>query len=106
MEVCSECDGHGFVLAEGMRGYAYSQEEFEETFEDENDRHEYFRRGGIYDQQCPVCHGKNVVPVIDEEQIPDNLKAQYEEFQKADERRARYEAEDRATSRMERMMGC
>ena len=106
MEVCSECDGHGFVLAEGMRGYAYSAEEFNESFSEDEDREAYFTRGGKYDQQCPVCHGKNVVPVIDEEHIPDDLKAQFEEFEKADERRARYEAEDRATSRMERMMGC
>jgi RecJ-like exonuclease len=100
MEVCHECGGESFVLCEGMRGYGYSAEEFAESF-DEEERAEYFKSGGRYDVTCPTCNGKNVVPVVDEEHIPDNLKAQYEEAQKQAHRRAQGEAEDRATMRAE-----
>jgi hypothetical protein len=41
-EVCDGCDGEGFVLIEGMRGRAYSQEEFDEEFFDDEDRLAYF----------------------------------------------------------------
>ena len=38
LEVCDYCEGHGTVLCEGMRGHAYSAEEFAEAFDDEEDR--------------------------------------------------------------------
>jgi hypothetical protein len=100
MEVCWDCEGHGTVLTEGMRNHAYSMEEFRESF-DEEEAQEYFTRGGRYDVQCPTCHGANVMPVVDEEHIPENLKAQYAEYQKHEEQKARWDAEDRATRRME-----
>ena len=100
-EVCPECDGTGFVLCEGMRGYAYSQEEFEESFSDDEDREAYFTRGGKYDTQCDRCHGTNVIDVIDETLIPEKDKAAYAEYQKSEENKARWDAEDRATMRME-----
>jgi hypothetical protein len=78
-EVCDECDGEGFVLCEGMRGYAYSQEEFNEAFDDD-------------DQICPVCNGKNVVPVVAENLLTDKEKVLYAEYQKCEERIAREEA--------------
>jgi hypothetical protein len=106
MEVCPECEGHGYVLREGLRGVAYTAEEFREAFCDDEDRQAYFSRGGKYDTLCDSCGGKNVVPVVDEDRIPENLKADYAAFQKYDEQMARYEAEDRATARMERLMGC
>lgn len=106
MEVCSDCQGHGSVLTEGMRGHAYTREEFEEEFDDEEDRQAYFKRGGKYDVECPTCHGKNVMPVVDEEKMPANLKAQYKEYQEYQEEADRLDAEFRAASRMERMMGC
>lgn len=68
MEVCSTCEGHSYVLAEGLRGVAFSAEEFMEEFDDEG-REQYFRRGGIYDTLCPECLGKNVVPSIHLEQV-------------------------------------
>lgn len=100
MEVCWDCDGHGTVLTEGMRNHAYSVEEFRESF-DEEEAQEYFTRGGMYDVQCPTCHGANVMPVVDEEHIPENLKAQYEEYEKSEHQKAQWDAEDRATMRME-----
>ena len=105
MEVCDRCEGTGFHLTPSIGEHAYSAEEFYEEF-DEEGQQEYFRRGGIYDVQCEVCHGRNVVPVVDENNIPERLKSQYAEWEKWDEENARYEAESRAEARMERLMGC
>jgi len=63
--VCPECEGHGVVLNPSMAGHCYTQEDFNEAFDDEDDRAEYFKRGGKYDVQCPHCKGKNVVLVVD-----------------------------------------
>lgn len=106
-EVCHDCLGEGFVLNESMRHHAYTPEEFNEEF-DEEMREQYFKRGGIYDVRCPTCKGQNVIDVVDEEacQRNDQLKDICERWQKQEEERARYEAMDRATERMERMMGC
>lgn len=101
MEVCCDCEGHGSVLCDGMRGHAYSAEEFYESFDDEEDREAYFTRGGKYDVQCSTCKGKNVVPVVDEEHLTPEQKVFYKLYEEAQERRARYDAEDRATRRME-----
>lgn len=100
MEVCWDCQGHGSVLTASMRNHAYSQEEFTESFDDE-EAHEYFTHGGRYDVTCPTCHGSNVVPVVDEALIPEKDKAAYAEWQKSKEQKARWDAEDRATRRME-----
>ncbi len=37
-QVCGNCDGHGTHLREGMREHAYTSEEFEDAFHDEEDR--------------------------------------------------------------------
>ena len=100
MEVCPDCDGHGTVLTEGMRGHAYTMEEFHESF-DEEEAQEYFTRGGRYDVQCPTCHGDNVVPVVDEKLIPEKDKEAYAEWVKSENQKARWDAEDRQTRRME-----
>lgn len=63
MKVCSECNGHGTTLVEGMKGHAYTMEEFNESF-DEVEAQEYFKRGGRYDQVCKTCLGKNVIAVV------------------------------------------
>lgn len=104
-EVCSDCEGEGYVLCEGMRGYAYSLEEFEESF-DEEEREEYFKRGGQYDQVCPSCKGANVIDVIDEEKIPSVQKEEYAKYQAYAEEVAKYEAESRAERNAERRFGC
>jgi hypothetical protein len=105
MEVCGECGGHGYVLREGMRGHAYSMEEFLEAF-DEEDQEEYFRRGGKYDQVCPCYHGKNVVPVVNESALTPDQKLQYQEYQEHQSEMDRIDSEMRAYERMERLMGC
>lgn len=63
-EVCPGCDGHGTRLCDGMRGHAYTAEEFYESFDDEQ-AEEYFRRGGRYDVTCDECSGARVVLVVD-----------------------------------------
>lgn len=100
MEICDECDGEGFVLTEGMRGYAYSAEEFAESFDDE-DQAEYFRRGGKYDVQCPCCKGRNVVPVVDESALSAEQKILFALYQEAEEQKAQWDREDRMTRRGE-----
>lgn len=102
-EVCDECGGDGFVLCEGMRGVAYSREEFEQEFDEEDQAH-YFTRGGKYDQVCPHCKGKNVVPIVDESKLNAEQKVLFERWNEQEEQKARWDAEDRATMRME--SGC
>ena len=65
--VCPECEGHGTVLNDSMRGHCYTAEEFHDIFDNEDDRAAYFERGGRYDVQCPNCKGKNVVLVVDDD---------------------------------------
>lgn len=106
-EVCSDCQGEGFVLNESMRNHAYTAEEFYEEFDEEGREH-YFRRGGMYDVQCPTCKGKNVIDVVDEEEVQRQpaLAACYQQWEKQEEEDARWEAMDRAIQRSERLAGC
>lgn len=106
MEVCHNCEGEGYVLNESMRYHAYSAEEFYESF-DEEDREEYFKRGGIYDVVCPTCKGKNVVPVIDRAfcQNDPELKAALDKVDEMEEENRQYEAECRAERRAEEGFG-
>lgn len=109
MEVCWDCNGDGSVLIDGMREHAYSQEEFEETFWDEEDREAYFTPGSHYHRECPTCHGKNVMPMVNEEamkHVSKDLKEQYEAYCEWKERNDRFEAEYRAECEMERKLGC
>lgn len=80
-EVCSRCDGHGTHLTPSIGEHAYSQEEFEEAFGDEDDREAYFNRGGIYDVQCETCDGKRVEEVVDETACPADLLKKYQKYQ-------------------------
>lgn len=64
-EVCSQCEGHGTHLNEAIGSHCYSLEEFDEAFDDDESREQYFKRGGIYDVTCKACKGQRVVEVID-----------------------------------------
>ena len=102
-EVCPECDGEGYVLCEGMRGYAYSEEEFNDVFHDEEDRQHYFKRGGKYDVVCNVCHGKNVIDVINTNAlVSDEQKKNYKIYLK----NQREEFEYKRICLAEMRMGC
>lgn len=98
-EVCHDCEGHGTVLNEGMRYYAYTSED--EEFHDPEFREEYFKRGGIYDVQCPTCKGKNVEEVVDESRLSEEQKKLYAEYEENQEEMARMDEEDRHTRYME-----
>lgn len=102
-EVCDRCEGHGTHLNPSIGEYGYSREEFEESF-DEEEREEYFKRGGRYDVICEVCHGKNVVLLIDEEWIDKNgsleEKTALEAYNEKLEEDAAYERECAAERRM------
>ena len=65
--VCPKCEGHGAHLAPSIGEHAYSREEFYEAFSDEDDRAEYFKRGGRYDVPCTACDGRRVVLEVDQE---------------------------------------
>jgi hypothetical protein len=67
MEVCDRCQGHGTHLTPSIGEHAYSTHAFNEAFPEDEDRQEYFRRGGRYDVQCLTCKGANVIAVVDED---------------------------------------
>lgn len=100
-EVCDDCEGHGTVLNATMRGHGYTTQEFNEAFDDE-DREQYFRRGGKYDVVCPTCVGNRVVPAVDEANLTVAQRAEYEQVQMTESLRARARDEDERTMRAER----
>lgn len=79
-ELCDDCQGHGTVLNESMRHYAYTAEEFSDF--DDDEKHEYFKRGGRYDVPCPTCAGKRVVAVIDVEALKPAHRKAYNAYMK------------------------
>ena len=95
--VCPNCEGHGMHLRPGMREHAYTREEFDEAFHDEEDRAEYFKRGGIYDVTCETCGGRRVVVVADESKMGFVQTKFWKEWQRQERERLRSEAEDRRT---------
>jgi RecJ-like exonuclease len=100
-EVCPRCEGFGTHLTPSIGQHAYSQEEFYESFADEEDREQYFKRGGIYDVTCEECKGNKVVPVVDERHLTEDQKKVYKEWQEYQEEVAREDAYDRRTRYME-----
>lgn len=105
-EVCPECEGSGFVLAGGLRGEAFTSEEFCEVFEEPEDRAEYFRDGGKYDATCDVCHGRNVVPAVDVEHLSEEQKVVLTEYVKWQAEQDKFDREYAAECAAERRMGC
>ena len=99
-EVCPTCEGFGTHLNPSIGQHAYSREEFEDSF-DEEGREQYFQRGGIYDVRCEECRGNKVTQVVDEGKLSTEQKVLYAQYQESEDRRARYDADDRATYRME-----
>lgn len=102
-EVCFRCEGHGMHLNPSIGNHAYSAEEFYAEF-DEDDRREYFKRGGIYDVSCEVCKGQRVVPVVDETRLDAEQKRIHALWKEQEAERKRFDAEWRAEMRHEAMM--
>jgi len=65
--ICDRCDGYGTHLTPSIGQHAYSAEEFADAFDDD-ERGEYFRRGGIYDVACEACRGAKVVDEVDDDE--------------------------------------
>jgi len=103
--VCTECEGHGTILNPSMADHAYSMEEFMESFEEE-ERAEYFKRGGRYDITCPECTGARVVSVVDEDALSASQKEEFASWQKQEEERECFDRQWSAEQAMERSMGC
>lgn len=99
-EVCDRCEGYGTHLQEDIGSHAYSAEEFAESFDDE-ERGEYFKRGGRYDVQCSTCRGARVVLVVDEDAAARTLRGRrvLALYHADQEQRARWAAEERAQRR-------
>ena len=96
-EVCPRCEGYGTHLTPSIGNHAYSHEEFYESFPDDEDREEYFKRGGIYDVQCEECKGNKVIEVVDESRLSEEQKKLYAEYEEHEEEMARMDEEDRRT---------
>jgi hypothetical protein len=101
--VCGNCDGHGTHLRPGMREHAYTQEEFDESFHDDEDRAAYFERGGMYDVQCETCKGLRVVVVVDRGAI---VTPEHHEGLRRMRAREKSDREYEALCESERRMGC
>ena len=99
-DVCGECDGHGSHLTEGMRGHAYTADEFNDSF-DEVEAAEYFKRGGRYDVVCAECKGLRVVQVVDESRLTAEQREDYEQFQEQAAQREHEARLDAITRRRE-----
>jgi hypothetical protein len=104
--VCDRCEGHGTHLNPSIGNHAYSSEEFYESFPDEEDREQYFARGGIYDVRCESCKGNNVVLIVDAEACESNTRLApiYSAWEKQEIEAEREMADWRAEMRMESMM--
>lgn len=98
--VCGRCDGHGTHLTPSIGEHAYSAEEFNESFDDE-EAQEYCTRGGCYDIQCLRCKGNKVISVVDEDRLSEDQKKIYELWIKQENERERSEREDAAMRRAE-----
>lgn len=92
--VCPGCDGAGTELRGGLKGAVIS----DENLADPDFRESYF--GGDYDVACSECDGKNVVLVVDEDQLTGKMADRYwravEDARRSD---AEYAAEQRWFSR-------
>ena len=104
-EVCSRCEGFGTHLTPSIGEHAYSREEFEEAFSDEEDRAQYFQRGGIYDVTCEECHGNKVVLVVDENHITRFGSEEQKAALKAFHRSQKEDADYKRMCAAERRMG-
>ena len=96
--VCPRCEGYGTHLNPSMASHAYSATEFDESFDDEQ-KDQYFKRGGRYDVQCEECQGEKVIDVPDEDacttvEKKEILKA-WKKYQRELDNMAREEAHER-----------
>lgn len=98
-EVCGDCNGHGTVLNPSMRYHAYTAEDLRDWSEEEKEQ--YFMRGGIYDVTCPTCRGRNVVDAINRGDIRKGTPEHYAlaAFDQMERDRSEFERELAAEAR-------
>lgn len=105
-EVCPDCEGHGSHLTPSIRNHAYSMEEFNDAFYEDDEKEEYFKRGGRYDVVCGTCSGKRVVLVVDERHLSPEQRKDYELWLGQEHDRVQADAECRNERMWEaRMLG-
>ena len=100
MFVCDRCEGHGTILNPSIGEHAYTAEEFDLEFS-EDEKTEYFKRGGIYDVICPECKGKNVVLGIDDDALNHDQKKTVVKYRRAERQAAQERADELRTMRGE-----
>lgn len=99
-EVCDRCEGEGSHLTPSIGEHAYSEEEFREAF-DEEEREQYFTRGGMYDVVCIDCKGLRVVLVVDEDACKrDGKLTELTQYNEHKDQEASYVREREAERRM------
>lgn len=63
-EVCRTCDGKGKHVNPSIDAHGISRDEFDD---DPGFEEDYF--SGVYDVECYECHGRRVVPKIDDSNL-------------------------------------
>jgi hypothetical protein len=69
-----------------MEGVAYTREEM---LDDPDFEEDYF--GGKYDVRCLDCGGRNVIPVIDEDELTPSQRRLFDQVLRAEENKRRLE---------------
>ncbi len=104
-EVCTRCEGHGTHLNPSIGNHAFTGEEFEREF-DQDQREQYLTRGGIYDVNCEVCGGKRVELVIDRKACQSDEKAKLlAQYDRAEKERQADDADWAREIRNQELMG-
>lgn len=98
-EICTRCRGEGKHVNPNVDGRGISAEEWENEW-DEDSREGYL--SGRYDVPCEAgCRdGKILVPDVPTH-APQDLKDLLADYEERQDQRARWDAEDRHTRRME-----
>ena len=73
-EVCGTCDGKGVHVNPSIDAHGLSREDFDA---DPDFREDYF--SGRYDVACAECGGQRVVPEVDGDRVPPEIKARLEQ---------------------------
>jgi hypothetical protein len=94
-EVCGTCNGKGTHVNPSIDCCGLTSEDFED---DPDFRENYM--SGTYDVQCYECHGKRVVPEIDESKLSDKQKEVLKQWRHKKEYDYQYARESAAERRM------
>ncbi len=104
-EVCSDCEGDGKELIEGLKGVAFTESEFKECFEADEDRAAYFNSKSHYHVPCSACKGRTTVKVVNEAALSAAQLLSFREYQEVKDRNDKEEAYFCRCEAAERRMG-